>query len=94
MLKESGVSYTLREYTTDPLSKEEIRSVLQKLNMTPRDLLRMREAKKQDLNGDEPDSILIEHMAANPRLVNRPIALDGDRALIARPADLLHDWLR
>lgn len=94
MLNDRGVSYTLREYTTDPLSEEELRDVLQKLKLRAKDLLRTREAKKHDLSGGEPDSVLIEHMAANPKLVNRPIAVDGDRALLARPAETLNDWLR
>ena len=94
MLNETGVSYTLREYTSEPLAEGEIRELLRKLKIAPRALLRMREAKKHGLSGDEPEGELIALMAGNPKLVSRPIAVDGDRALIARPADLLTDWLR
>ena len=94
MLNDRGVSYTLREYTADPLTQDELRDVLNKLDIPARDLLRMREAKKHDLSGEEPEDELIARMASNPKLVSRPIAVDGERAMIARPAETLNGWLR
>ena len=93
MLNERGVSYTLREYTTDPLTQDELRAILTKLKIPARELLRMREAKNHALSGEEPEEVLIAKMASYPKLVNRPIAVDGERALLARPADALNDWL-
>ena len=93
MLKEKDIEYTFREYSTDPLSEQEIRDILRMLAVKPSNLLRKREATKVGLTGTEPDEELIARMASNPRLVQRPIAIQGDRALIARPADTLNDWL-
>jgi arsenate reductase len=89
LLSEKGIPHTYREYTADPLSEAEIREVLAKLDMGPRDVLRGRDAKKAGLSGDESDDALITLMAANPRLLQRPIGVVGERAVIGRPAEAL-----
>ena len=89
MLNERNVTFTYREYTKDPLSQEEIRDVLAKLGVGPRDVLRSRDAKKAELTGEESDDELIAHMADNPRLLQRPIGVVGDRAVVGRPPEAL-----
>ena len=93
MLKDKGVPFIYRDYTAQPLSEGELRDVLGRLGVEPAALLRTRQAKIQGITGDEPAQWLIEQMAAEPRLVQRPIALLGDRALLARPADRLEAFL-
>ena len=63
MLNEHGVEFENREYTQAPLSQAEIRDVLGKLNMGPRDVLRGRDAKKAGLSGQESDDELIARYA-------------------------------
>ncbi|MCO4771917.1 MAG: arsenate reductase (glutaredoxin) [Deltaproteobacteria bacterium] len=87
MLKDLGVDYRYREYTKEPLSKEEIREVLGKLGLTARDILRSRDAKKEGLTGDEGNDALIAAMASNPNLIQRPIFVLGDKAVMGRPPD-------
>ncbi len=89
MLNEHGISHTYREYTQDPLSEAEISEVLEKLGVGPRDVLRGRDASKAGLKGDESDATLIELMAGNPRLLQRPIGVVGDKALVGRPPESL-----
>ena len=89
MLKEHGIAYTYREYTKDPLDEAELRDVFAKLGKSPRDLLRSRDAKKAGLTGDEPDDELITLMAGNPRLLQRPIGVVGDKAAVGRPVENL-----
>ena len=89
MLNENGIAHTYREYTKDPLSQEEIRSVLNKLGVGPRDVLRKRDATKAGLTGNETDDQLIALMADNPRLLERPIGVVDDRAAVGRPPDNL-----
>lgn len=67
--------------------------VLGRLGMEPKDLLRPKEAAAAGLSKDTPPEELLEAMAAEPTLVQRPIALLGERALLARPADLLTSFL-
>lgn len=91
MLNDAGVDHTYREYTKDPLTETEIRDVLRKLGMGPRDVLRSRDATKAGLSGQESDAELIALMADNPRLLQRPIGVNGDRAALGRPPEnLLH----
>ena len=89
MLKDRGVEHTYREYTKEPLSEAELREVLTKLGCGPRDVLRARDAKKAELTGAESDDELIGLMAENPRLLQRPIGVVGDRAVVGRPAEAL-----
>ena len=87
MLKEEGIPFVNREYTKDPLSEAELRDVFAKLGARPKDLLRPRDKAYAELglSGDEDDDTLFAHMAAHPTLVQRPIGLLGDKAIIGRP---------
>ena len=89
MLNEHGIQHTYREYTRDPLNEAELRDVFKKLNLAPRDVLRKRDATKAGLAADLSDEVLIGHMANNPRLLQRPIGVLGDRAVVGRPPEAL-----
>jgi arsenate reductase len=89
LLNEHGIEHTYREYTKDPLTPEELRSVFGKLGLGPRDVLRKRDATKAGLSGSESDEELIGLMAENPRLLQRPIGVLGDRAAVGRPPENL-----
>jgi len=93
LLNEHGVEFENREYTQAPLSQAEIRDVLGKLNMGPRDVLRGRDAKKAGLSGQESDDELIALMEGNPRLLQRPIVVAGDRAVLGRPVENILELL-
>ena len=83
------MDYVYREYTKEPLDPGEIQEVLGKHGVGPRDVLRGRDAKKAGLTGDETDEMLVALMAENPRLLQRPIAVVGERAVVARPTEAL-----
>jgi len=89
LLNEKGIAHTYREYTSDSLSQEEIHDVLAKLGVGPREVLRKRDANKAGLTGEESDADLIALMAENPRLLQRPIGVVGDRAVVGRPPEAL-----
>ena len=91
MLKERGISYRYREYTAEPLSADEVRAILGRLDVEPAALLRRNDKayKELGLTGQEPPEVLIGHMAQHPTLLQRPIGLLGDRAVIGRPAENL-----
>lgn len=93
MLNEQGIEHTYREYTKDPLTQDELRDVLNKLGVGPRDVLRTRDANKAGLTGDESDAALIALMADNPRLLQRPIGVLGNRAAVGRPPEKLLDLI-
>ena len=93
MLNERGVAFDYREYTKDPLSADELRTVLSQLGMTAKDALRSRDAKKAGLTGDEDEDTLIGLMAENPRQLQRPILVTDAGAAMGRPLENLEALL-
>ena len=92
MLREHGIEFNYREYRKEPLSEAEIRAVLSKLGVGPRNVLRRRDKafRELELTGDEPDTELVALMAKHPTLLERPIGILGKRAAVGRPpANLL-----
>ncbi len=89
MLDDAGASYRYREYRDEPLSEAEIESVLGKLGSPAAAVLRKRDAANRGLGltGDEPESEIIAAMAQHPTLLQRPIAVLDDRAVLGRPVE-------
>jgi arsenate reductase len=78
------------DYLKELPSADELKSILKKLGMTPRDLLRQGEARYAELGlkgHDLSDDALIELMLANPILIERPIVVNGNKAAIGRPPE-------
>ena len=88
LLQENGVDPEVRLYLTDTPTEAELADVIEKLGISPRDLLRTGEAIYRELGlKDADDSAIIPAMAANPKLIERPIVIDGDRAVVGRPPE-------
>ncbi|OUR80686.1 arsenate reductase (glutaredoxin) [Alphaproteobacteria bacterium 46_93_T64] len=90
LLEENGVEPTVIEYLKTPPSKDELVFILEKLGMQPRDLMRKNEAEYKE-NGLDDTSLttdqLIEGMIAHPKLIERPIVINGDQVRIGRPPE-------
>lgn len=95
LLEEKGIDATVIKYLDAPLSADEITELLRKLGMKPRELMRTGEAiyKELGLKDIEDDTKLIEAMAAHPKLIERPVVIRGDRAVIGRPAENMEELL-
>lgn len=91
MLNEKGVEFHYREYTEQPLSRDEIQSVLRKLDLSAKDLLRKNDPtfKNLGLTGGEADEVLVGLMAEHPTLLQRPIGIRGGQAVVGRPPEKL-----
>ena len=91
MLDEQGVEYAYRDYRKDPLSRAEVRTLLASLGVEPVDVLRKRDRAYRELGltGSEPAEDLISHLAEHPTLLERPIGVLGDRAVVGRPPENL-----
>ena len=88
LLREKGVEPEIVEYLKTPPDAETLRRILALLGKSPRDILRAKEAKEAGL--DDPgldDAALIEAMVAHPAVIERPIAVAGDRAALGRPPE-------
>ena len=90
-LEEKGVDFTIRKYLDNPPGAEEIREVLNKLGISARKLMRTKEAVYKELNLKEvtDEDALIEAMAAHPKLIERPVVIHRDKAVVARPAEAI-----
>jgi arsenate reductase len=91
LLDAKGVAYRYREYTQEPLSQKEIKEVLARLGLTAHDVLRKNDKafKENGLTGRETAAQLIKMMAQHPTLLQRPIGIQGKKAVIGRPPERL-----
>lgn len=90
LLQDKGIEPTVVEYLKETPSATELKSVLKKLGISARDLLRTKEAdyKEQGLNNDAlSDDQVIKAMISYPKLIERPIVINGDKARIGRPPE-------
>ncbi len=96
LLRERGIEPTVFDYVARPPSEAELREMLTRLGLGPRDLVRKGEEAYARLGLDDPglsDDELIAAMVAEPILIERPIVLVGDRAVVGRPPERVLDLL-
>ncbi|UVE16611.1 arsenate reductase (glutaredoxin) [Pseudomonas sp. LS44] len=90
LLEARGLAPTIVRYLETPPDADQLRSLLSKLGLSARQLLRSGEDEYKTLNladaqlGEEQ---LIAAMVAHPRLIERPILIAGDQAVIGRPPE-------
>jgi len=96
ILKDRGVAFDSINYYEDHLSADELRTLIDKLGIEPRELLRKDEKIYRDLDlarrqisNDE----LIRLMVDNPDLIQRPIVVKGNKAVLGRPPESVEELL-
>ncbi len=90
LLQDRGVTLRVIEYLKTPPTAAEIDRILRRLGLEPRALMRRGEADYAALGLDDPAldrTALIEAMAGHPILIERPIALCGNKAALGRPPE-------
>ncbi|MDX5371330.1 MAG: arsenate reductase (glutaredoxin) [Pseudomonadaceae bacterium] len=96
LLEARGLAPQVVRYLETPPSAAELRELLNKLGIAPRALLRSGEDEYKALNlADQnlSDEHLIAAMVAHPRLIERPILVAGERAVIGRPPEKVLELL-
>jgi len=96
LLQERGFEPEITLYLENPPDAGELRSILGKLGLKARQLMRTGEAEYRELGlSDESlsEKALIAAMAAHPRLIERPIVLANGKAAIGRPPEAVLDIL-
>jgi arsenate reductase (glutaredoxin) len=96
LLETKGITAKVVKYLETTPTKEELKDVLLKLNMKASQLLRTGEDIYKELNIKQisDEEKLIEIMVANPILIERPIIIRENSAVIARPIENLEDLLK
>jgi arsenate reductase (glutaredoxin) len=98
VLMKNGVDFDTVDYFTKKIPKAKLKELIKKMNMSAKFLLRSNEdiykklklAEKKDFMDEDK---LIELMVKHPDLIQRPIAEKGDKAILARPAELIKEIL-
>ena len=94
LLQENGIEPEVRKYMNagEALSVEELKDIARKMgDVSPRAFLREKDAKKFEIPDTLGDDALFEAMADNPRLIQRPIGIKGNEAVLGRPIEKLLD---
>ena len=90
LLKESGIDPEIRLYLHQPPTPEELAEVIKKLKIDSEDLIRKGESVYKDITKNKknfnPDQLL-KIMSENPILIERPIVIHRDKAIIGRPPE-------
>lgn len=89
LLRERGINPTIIEYMITPLGKEQLKSLIHMLNCSAHDILRTKEAAYKELRLSPASSHaeIIGALLAHPILLERPIVVCEDRAIIGRPPE-------
>jgi arsenate reductase len=96
ILKDQGLEPLIIEYLKSPLSSKELEEIIKKLGIPAREVLRKKEVEYKQWGLDNPhlsDQQIIEIVAKHPILLERPIVLLGNKAIIARPPETIHAFL-
>jgi arsenate reductase len=90
LLEDRGLTPTIVRYLETPLSADQLQVLLGKLGLSARQLLRTGEDEYKTLGLSDPqltDAQLIDAMVSQPKLIERPILVVGDKAAIGRPPE-------
>ncbi len=96
VLRDRGVEFESINYYETPFTAAELKRLIEKLGVGPRDVMRKDEKVYRDLklaSRKLTDDELIELMVQNPDLIQRPIVERGNRAVLARPPKNVEDLL-
>jgi len=100
LIEASGADVDVALYLNDPLSASDIKALLKKLGFSDaRQLIRRGEAiykaiyKELNLKAESDQNALIEAMAAYPKLIERPIVVKGNHAVLGRPPENVAKFL-
>lgn len=88
-LEDSGKEFEIIKYLEDVPTYEELKEIIEKLDIKPIELVRRKEKVWTENFKDKPlsDDEIILAMISNPILIERPIVVNGNKAIIARPLE-------
>ncbi len=89
LLRDRGIEPKVVDYLKNPPSRGELKHVLELLDMPAHDLMRRGESvyKELDLSKKSDEAKLVEAMIHNPILIERPVVITDDKAVIGRPPE-------
>ena len=97
ILQNGNIVFDIIQYIKTPPTIKELQEICKKLNLRPKDIIRKTERDYKENNISEildNDKLLIEKMIAFPRIIERPIVVIGDNAVIGRPPENIFNILK
>jgi len=93
ILEESGKDFLIVKYLDIPMKKEEIKKVLELLDISAEELIRKNEKVwKENYKGkDLSEENILEAMQEHPKLIERPIVVNENKAIIGRPPEKIKE---
>lgn len=96
LLRDNEVEPEVVEYLKTPPDRKALEAILDMLGLEPRDLMRKKEKEYKEAGLDNPDldrDALIQGMLDYPKLMERPIIIKDNQAIIGRPPELVLDLI-
>ena len=96
ILNDLGVDYEIIDYLNMPPSADELQSLANKMGLKAREFIRVKEAvfKELDLQPHlDDDTFMFQKMSEYPKLIERPIVVKGERAVLGRPPNKVEKLL-
>jgi arsenate reductase (glutaredoxin) len=96
LLEERGIDFDRVDYHVEPLSEDQIRELVRETGRPARELFRAREPAYAELGLAErepDDDEAIALMAEHPALMQRPVVVRGERAVLGRPVERVLELL-
>ncbi|WP_369047808.1 arsenate reductase (glutaredoxin) [Tenacibaculum sp. UWU-22] len=93
ILEQSGKEFEVVKYLDNTLSEKELTEIIALLHIKPIELVRKNEQIwKDNFKGKNlSDTDIIKAMAENPKLIERPIVINGNKAVIGRPPESIQE---
>jgi arsenate reductase (glutaredoxin) len=87
LIEESGVKFSIVSYLETPLDIKQLTALCENLKLSPKDITRTSEAAFNTIPAPETDGDWYEALTQHPILMQRPIVVKGDQAIIGRPPE-------
>ena len=92
ILNNRKIKFKIIEYTKQGITENELVNISKKLNLRFKDFIRTKDQNAKDLNL-EYDTEVLNAIINHPKIMERPIVIYKEKAIIARPAELLYDFI-
>ena len=96
ILNDLNVEYEIVDYLNHPPSVDELQSLAIKMGVKARDFIRTREAVFKELSLQshlDDEHFIFQKMSENPKLIERPIIVKGEKAVLGRPPNKVESFL-
>ena len=96
ILDNSGKDYEIIDYMNAPPSPDELKILAYKMGIRAKDFISSRESIFKELNLKpylDDDAVLFQFMSENPKLIERPIVVRGDKAVLGRPPEKVEEFI-